>query len=54
MNSTRPLGQLLQSFFVDHLITVKGLRPASVRSYRDTIRLLQSSPQPTKAAKSPA
>ena len=40
MNSTRPLGQLLQSFFVDHLITVKGLRPASVRSYRDTIRLL--------------
>ena len=33
-------GQLLQSFFVDHLITVKGLRPASVRSYRDTIRLL--------------
>ena len=38
MNSTRPLGQLLQSFFVDHLITVKGLRPASVRSYRDTIR----------------
>ena len=40
MNSTRPLGQLLQSFFADHLITVKGLRPASVRSYRDTIRLL--------------
>jgi integrase/recombinase XerD len=40
MNSTRPLGQLLQSFFVEHLITVKGLRPASVRSYRDTIRLL--------------
>src|SRR5258708_23902447 len=40
MTSTRPLGQLLQSFFVDHLITVKGLRPASVRSYRDTIRLL--------------
>jgi hypothetical protein len=27
MNSTRPLGQLLQSFFVDHLITVKGLQP---------------------------
>jgi integrase/recombinase XerD len=36
----RPLGPLLHSFFVDHLITVKGLRPASVRSYRDTIRLL--------------
>ena len=33
-------GRSLQSFFVDHLITVKGLRPASVRSYRDTIRLL--------------
>jgi site-specific recombinase XerD len=35
-----PLGAVLHSFFVDHLITVKGLRPASVRSYRDTIRLL--------------
>lgn len=33
------LGPLLHSFFADHLITVKGLRPASVRSYRDTIRL---------------
>jgi integrase/recombinase XerD len=40
MTSTAPLGQLLHSFFIDHLITVKGLRPASVRSYRDTIRLL--------------
>jgi len=40
MTSTPPLGQLLHSFFVDHLITVKGLRPASVRSYRDTIRVL--------------
>ena len=37
---TEPLGLILHSFFVDHLITVKGLRPASVRSYRDTIRLL--------------
>src|SRR5262245_54601190 len=35
-----PLGSLIHSFFVDHLITVKGLRPASVRSYRDTMRLL--------------
>jgi integrase/recombinase XerD len=35
-----PLGAVLHSFFVDHLITVKGLRPASVRSYRDTVRLL--------------
>jgi len=34
------LGPLLHSFFVDHLITLKGLRPASVRSYRDTVRLL--------------
>lgn len=34
------LGVLIHSFFVDHLVTVKGLRPASVHSYRDTIRLL--------------
>lgn len=40
MSPSAPLGQLLHAFFVDHLITVKGLRPASVRSYRDTIRLL--------------
>jgi integrase/recombinase XerD len=40
MSPQAPLGQLLHSFFVDHLITVKGLRPASVHSYRDTIRLL--------------
>ena len=40
MSPAAPLGQLLHSFFADHLITVKGLRPASVRSYRDTIRLL--------------
>ena len=39
MTETQPLGPILHSFFVDHLITVKGLRPASVRSYRDTIRL---------------
>lgn len=39
MTSQR-LGPLIHSFFCDHLITVKGLRPASVRSYRDTIRLL--------------
>ena len=36
----RPLGPLIHSFFLDHLITAKGLRPASVRSYRDTVRLL--------------
>ena len=40
MAGPRPLGPLIHSFFADHLITVKGLRPASVRSYRDTIRLL--------------
>ena len=40
MTRSRPLGPIIQSFFLDHLITVKGLRPASVRSYRDTIRLL--------------
>lgn len=40
MSESQPLGPILHSFFADHLITVKGLRPASVRSYRDTIRLL--------------
>jgi site-specific recombinase XerD len=37
--SAEPVGRVIQSFFVDHLVTVKGLRPASVRSYRDTVRL---------------
>jgi site-specific recombinase XerD len=37
---TPRLGAILQSFFADHLVVVKGLRPASVHSYRDTIRLL--------------
>jgi len=40
MTPAPPLGQLLHSYFLDHLIAVKGLRPGSVRSYRDTIRLL--------------
>jgi len=40
MIETKPLGPYLHSYFIDHLITVKGLRPTSVRSYRDTIRLL--------------
>ena len=40
MTPQTPVGQLLHSFFGDHLIVVKGLRPATVRSYRDTIRLL--------------
>lgn len=34
------LGAVVHSLFIDHLVTVKGLRPASVRSYRDTIRML--------------
>jgi len=37
---TPTLGQLLQSFFTDHLVVQKGLRVNSVRSYRDTMRLL--------------
>ncbi len=40
MSADQPIGPLIQSFFIDHLVTVKGLRPASVRSYRDTLRLL--------------
>src|SRR6266542_5914692 len=40
MTAAEPVGPLLHSFFADHLIAVKGLRPATVRSYRDTIRLL--------------
>ena len=40
MTQAQPLGPVLHSFFASHLITVKGLRPASVRSYRDTVRLL--------------
>lgn len=42
MTGTQQLGPLIHSFFIDHLVTVKGLRPASVRSYSDTIRLLLS------------
>jgi site-specific recombinase XerD len=38
--TTQLLGPLLHAFFVDHLIALKGLRPASIRSYRDTVRLL--------------
>jgi integrase/recombinase XerD len=37
--TTRPVGQLLYSFLVDYLGAIKGLRPSSVRSYRDVIRL---------------
>jgi integrase/recombinase XerD len=33
------LGQLVYSFFVDHLQVAKGLRPSSITSYRDGLRL---------------
>jgi len=33
------LGPLVQSFFVDHLQAVKALRPSSIQSYRDGLRL---------------
>jgi len=35
----QPLGPIVQSYFLDGLITMKGLRPSSVRSYRDGITL---------------
>lgn len=40
MSGMQQLGPLVHSFFIDHLVTVKGLRASSVRSYGDTIRLL--------------
>ena len=40
MNAEQQLGPLIQSSFIDHLVTVKGPRPSSVRSYSDTVRLL--------------
>ena len=33
------VGQVLFAFFEDHLKAQKGLRPGSVRSYRDTMKL---------------
>jgi len=33
------VGQVLLSFFEDHLKVQKGLRPGSVKSYRDTLKL---------------
>lgn len=36
---TNALGPLLHSFFEDHLKVQKGLRPGSIRSYRDALRL---------------
>ena len=37
--TTPALGYLVHSFFVDYLQVQKGLRLASVRSYRDVLRL---------------
>ena len=34
------LGPTVHSFFADHLVAEKGLRQASVRSYRDALRLM--------------
>jgi site-specific recombinase XerD len=34
-----PVGPLIQAFILDGLQALKGLRPSSVRSYRDTLRL---------------
>jgi site-specific recombinase XerD len=36
---TVTLGQAVRSFFEDHLPVQKGLRPTSVQSYRDAVRL---------------
>lgn len=36
---TPRLGQILRSFFEDHLKVQRGLRPASIHSYRDVLRL---------------
>jgi integrase/recombinase XerD len=33
------LGTLVYTFFIDHLAAQKGLRSATIRSYRDTLRL---------------
>lgn len=37
--TTTTLGTMVYSFFIDHLAAQKGLRPATIRSYRDTLRL---------------
>ncbi len=33
------VGQVLFNFFEDHLKVQKGLRPGSIKSYRDTMKL---------------
>jgi integrase/recombinase XerD len=37
--TSQPIGPLVQSFVLEGLISTKGLRPTSVRSYRDALRL---------------
>jgi integrase/recombinase XerD len=37
--STLTLGSILHSFFIDHLKVAKGLRPSSISSYRDGLRI---------------
>jgi integrase len=37
--TTPTLGSTVYSFFLDYLPQQKGLRPGSIRSYRDTMRL---------------
>jgi len=37
--NTLTLGQIVHSFFVDHLPVTKGLRPSSIATYRDGMRL---------------
>ena len=37
--SADDLGRITYAFFLDYLSVQKGLRPASIRSYRDTLRL---------------
>ena len=37
--SSPTLGEVIFSFFEDHLKCQKGLRPASIKSYRDTMKL---------------
>ena len=39
MRTHPALGNFLHSFFEDHLVCQKGLRPLSIQSYRDGIRL---------------
>ena len=37
--TTQALGPILLSYFEDHLKVRQGLRPSSIRSYRDTLRM---------------